>query len=323
VRNVNQISAPYDEAADWLVRLLLDSARVDLRTAAEVLRATDRVEKTIGEDAENERFERSQEELRRQVDVGVEHVADTAVATLAEHDLGDRRSREAVVTETLAEYDTTATRALALANGSAVEAIEEEALARWSGDLSTRETDRLGVELEWAVRNAATDDAASPRVDVVVAADDSAHEQFRRESTDVVAGGLESATERTVRRATGRALSNFPLGIPITPPPGLWYATVNVWHVEVRGEYPRISVRVPRGSPDRAGGEFVYVRTDSPSRLDVTGDGSPELLGRSTRVSFDTRSDVVVAVPAGPRGVGDVDGQRTEESPGWPQPGSD
>jgi hypothetical protein len=31
---------------------------------------------------------------------------------------------------------------------------------------------------------------------------------------------------------------------------------------------------------------------------------------------------VVAAVPPGPPGVGDVDGARTEQSPGWPCPGA-
>ncbi|PSP20164.1 hypothetical protein BRC62_00495 [Halobacteriales archaeon QH_10_67_13] len=65
------------------------------------------------------------------------------------------------------------------------------------------------------------------------------------------------------------------------------------------------------------------MRDGTPARVDVTGDGAPERLGTSERISFDARIDVVVAVPAGPRGVGDVDGERTEESPGWPRPGPD
>lgn len=327
VRNVNLISAPYDEVADWLVRLVLGPERVELRTAAEVLRATERIADATATPAgskerSDEAFEVARQRLHDQVASGVEHAIEAAVAVLADYGLGDRASREAAVRAGLAEWNTTAGRALALSNGSAARVIEERAIARWSGDLSEREAGRLALELEWGIRNAVTDDEASPTVGTVRGADDRAHETLRETSADLLSDGLQNATERTVRRTTGRALSSFPLGIPVAPPPGLWYATVNTWHVEIRGEYPRVSVHVPRGAPDGAGGELVYVRDGSPSRLDVTGDGKPELLGRSTRVSFATRADVAVAVPPGPRGVGDVDGERTEESPGWPEPGS-
>ena len=65
-----------------------------------------------------------------------------------------------------------------------------------------------------------------------------------------------------------------------------------------------------------------YVRDGSTTGLDVDGDGSPETLGTNERISFETSTTVVVAVPPGPPGVGDVDGTRTEQSPGWPCPGA-
>ncbi|PSP66798.1 hypothetical protein BRC79_07180, partial [Halobacteriales archaeon QH_8_67_27] len=44
-------------------------------------------------------------------------------------------------------------------------------------------------------------------------------------------------------------------------------------------------------------------------------------LGRASRVTFTSRTAVVVVVPAGPTGVGDIDGVAMETSSGWPIPG--
>jgi hypothetical protein len=109
--------------------------------------------------------------------------------------------------------------------------------------------------------------------------------------------------------------------MPVAPAPGFWYATVNLWRVEVAGEYARFTVRVPRGTPDDPGAQLHYVREEGTVTLDIDGDGTGERLGRTTRVSFRTGTEVATAVPPGPQGVGDVDGQAREESPGWPEPG--
>jgi hypothetical protein len=93
-------------------------------------------------------------------------------------------------------------------------------------------------------------------------------------------------------------------------------ATVNAWHVEVRGEYPRFALRANVGTPDRP---FEYVR--EPGAVSVDVDGQSVALGATEPVAFETETVVVVAVPAGPPGVGDVDGTREETSPAWPCPG--
>jgi hypothetical protein len=129
------------------------------------------------------------------------------------------------------------------------------------------------------------------------------------------------ASRRAIERVVGTTLARLPAGLPVAPLPGLWYATVNLWHVQVKGEYARFAVSVPHGTPDIPGGRFQYVRDGSRVRLDVDGDGRPETLGRAGRVGFDVETLVGMAVPPGPRGVGDVDGQADERSPGWPTPG--
>jgi hypothetical protein len=105
-----------------------------------------------------------------------------------------------------------------------------------------------------------------------------------------------------------RTLGAVPAGVPVAPVPGYWYATLNVWHVEASGAYERLTVRA-RGTD--------YTRDGSAVRVDVDGDGARERLGRSTRVAFAVETGVVVVVPPGGRGVGDVGGTADERSPGY------
>ncbi|MFC7081026.1 DUF7286 family protein [Halorussus caseinilyticus] len=129
-----------------------------------------------------------------------------------------------------------------------------------------------------------------------------------------VTSGLGNATEAANRRWFGEALGAIPAGLPVAPVPGYWYATVNVWTVEVRGQYARFAVGAPRGPPDES---ISYVREEATVRLDWDGDGDRERIGRTTPVSFETETAIAVVVPPGPPGVGDRDGNRDESSPGW------
>jgi len=123
-----------------------------------------------------------------------------------------------------------------------------------------------------------------------------------------------SSRDRRSPGWAGEAIGETPAGLPVTPVPGYWYATTNVWTVSVRGAYARFALRTRRGVP---GERLRYVRDGSTVTLDVTGDGDHEVLGRDERVAFETNTTVVVAVPPG-GGVGD--GEADERSPGWPRP---
>ena len=136
-----------------------------------------------------------------------------------------------------------------------------------------------------------------------------------------VSGSLENASARATRKLTGA--SRLPAGMPVAPPPYTWIATVNAWSVTVRGEYQRFALRARGVAPDGSGGTVRYVRDGSTARLDVNGDGDRERLGRGDRVGFTASTTVVAVVPPGMPGVGDVDGARDEQSPGWPCPGVD
>jgi hypothetical protein len=307
-RNRNVAAVPYGDAVDALVGKLLGRETTRLRTAAQVLRAVERTNGSTGVDRAT---------LERQVRAGTARGLAAARATLAEFDLGDRGSRRAVVTDATSRWDTPATRALAVTNGSAADAIHAAAVDRWSGDLSDRSRDLLAVRLRNDLQEATTAEAARPAEPAV----NGTAGDLRDELRERLATGAGDALSNATADRPGRSLARLPAGMPVAPAPGFWYATVNLWRVEVAGEFPRFTVRVPRGTPDRPGAQFHYVRETGAVRLDVDGDGAPERIGNTTRVSFRTGTEVAVAVPPGPQGVGDVDGETDETSPGWPEPG--
>lgn len=109
-----------------------------------------------------------------------------------------------------------------------------------------------------------------------------------------------------------------PAGMPLLPYPNLWFATVNVWDVELEGEYARFEVSANVGSPETAG-TTSYVREES--SVDVEIGGEPRRLGSVEPISFSGRSLLVVVVPPGGIGVGDRDGDDPECSPTWPVAG--
>lgn len=334
VRNENLVAVPYGDAAGALTRLIFGPERTELRVGAEVLRGatravaagerSDAIDSTEGTlTRPGSELVRARDALRGEVRAGTEHLRGAARETLAEYDLGTSETRRAVLRDAVDPWDDPAERALAFANGSAADAIVATTADRWGGELSAATLDRLALEIEAAIEAARLDAAARQQVGLVETADDAAGALVRDQVEERIADGLEAASDRATQRLIGRTLSTLPQGIPVLAPPFPWVVTANYWTVEVRATYPRFTVRAPYGAPDRPGAEFVYVRDGTPARIDVTGDGAPERLGTSERISFDARIGVVVAVPAGPRGVGDIDGERTEESPGWPRPGPD
>nr|WP_224332502.1 hypothetical protein [Haloprofundus halobius] len=237
--------------------------------------------------------------------------------------------RRTAVDRGFANWEGHGRRALAAGNGSAATAVAEQVGERrgWHD----RRTDRLAVRLRTSMLDAARSDAA--QVDRRPTERTSETTQYlARYAKKKLAEGLESGTERATDRArekvrdrlegtkwADKALVGVPSGLPVAPVPGYWYATVNVWTVEARGEYAQFVVTARRGTAGSS--DLRYVRDGDPVTLDVDGDGEAERLGRSERISFEAQTTVVVAVPPTPPGVGDVDGDADERSGGWPAPG--
>jgi hypothetical protein len=314
VKNWNVLTLPYGDIADAIVGTLLGPDTTRLRTGAQVLHTIERNEDDVPDDVDRDRLE-------RQVKSGTDAGARAARSTLADFNLGTGASRRATVRTAMSRWGTAGARALAVTNGSAAEAIHAAAVERWPGQLSDGTRDLLALRLEWDIEQAINSEKARPLEPTV----DGTATEFRTAVRDEIASRIgdtmANATKATAEDLAGRSLGRLPSGMPVAPSPGFWYATVNLWRVEVAGEYARFAVRVPRGTPDSPGAQLHYVRDAGSVRLDVDGDGARELLGRSTRLSFRTGTEVAIAVPPGPQGVGDVDGKAVEESPGWPEPG--
>ncbi|MFC7115712.1 hypothetical protein ACFQH2_13195 [Natronoarchaeum sp. GCM10025703] len=90
-------------------------------------------------------------------------------------------------------------------------------------------------------------------------------------------------------------------GVPVVPYPGLWFASVSVWDVEVKGEYARFEVSAADGAPDSPSGT-TYIREDRRVSVDIGGE--QYALGRVDPIEFSSRTLVVGVVPGDHRGSG-------------------
>ncbi|MCU4801069.1 hypothetical protein OB920_11880 [Halobacteria archaeon HArc-gm2] len=312
-RNVNVVTAPYDDVADTVVDEVIGSGgTVRLATAARTLRAANATLERRNASAVRER----RDALRTEVADGNRYVRRGMRLTLAEQGVGDGDAeRREIVAHGLSRWDTTAARALALSNGSASPAVAAAAADRESLD-ETRE-DRLRLELERRTETALRTDAAKPESEAV----NRSRTVTRDVATELTRRIAKNATERGIQRVTNESFDKVPSGLPLAPPFTAWYATTNVWHVTVRGEYARFGIRADRGRPSEPGSDLAYARDGGEVRLDVDDDGEKERLGRATRVDFDVSTTIVVVVPPGKSGVGDRDGNVDERSDGWPESG--
>ncbi|WP_251344196.1 DUF7286 family protein [Haloplanus halophilus] len=301
-KNVNLFTAPYGDAADAVSGAASDgSSAVRLRTAARTLVASDGVNGSVDGRAS----------LGNAVSTSLDGLRERARDVVADETRLTRTAAEAAVAEGFARWEDPGRRGLAAANGSLARAIAVAADRRAEG----RDPDRRD-RLETRLAAAFAEDLRSPSTSVAQERVESVVERVRGR---VLGRASDVATKRLYRKRLNETVGAVPAGLPVAPVPGYWYATVNVWDVEVRGAYARFTLRTDRGAP-APGGATRYVRDGSVVRLDVDGDGSRERLGRDERVDFETGTVVAVAVPPYRTGVGDVDGNADERSGTWPEP---
>jgi hypothetical protein len=292
VRNVNAFASPHGQVAESIVDRIpfLGADRVSLATAAEAL--------AVAEGAPSA----DRRALKREVASANAHVRGELRAAMVDAGVAEREAAAALATDA-----STAGEARARANGSAV----DRAVA--SVDAGDVDRAHLRVRLETALDDVLTDERARPRRAASDAVVETARERYRKRLEASVARGVEAGTERARQRALGEKLGSIPAGLPVAPVPGYWYATANVWYVDVGGTYERFAVRSDRGGPT---GPVTYLRDGRTARL--THDGESVRLGSAERVTFRTETAVVVVVPPGGSGVGDTDGEMDERSAGWP-----
>lgn len=321
-RTTNWVAVPYGDAADGVVDALLSggSRTVTLETGAGTLIAANRTAEAGGDDSAtaSATLAANRDELAAAVDRSVEH-AEGAVCDAATNGTGIRRSTcRAAVVDARDRWPTLGYRAQAMANGSYAAVFEGSLTAR-GVDAAT--ADEAAIRVRVRLRELSGAKSTSVPAATTNATASVVQQAARETARKQVSGALENASARATRRLTGA--SRLPAGVPVAPPPYSWIATVNGWSVTVRGEYQRFTVRARAPAPDGTGSTVRYVRDGSAARLDVDGDGERELLGRSERVDFEASTTIVAVVPPGMPGVGDVDGNRDEQSPGWPCPGVD
>jgi hypothetical protein len=301
-RNINVFTVPYGDAARAVVGSAMGSETVRLHTAATTLRAAERAA-----DSDRPRVRARRAHLDSAVSNALVAVDRRTRRTLANETTLSRHERHRVVDRAFGRWNRTSARALAVTNGSFVAAVVDAA------GVDGVAAERLRAHLRMTVAEA----RSSPDTRVRQAHVNSTAATVRRVSTTAATEALGTAvangTDRLASRLDGRAVV-VPAGLPLLPTPTNWYVTVNVWIVTVTGQYPRFAVRTARGRP---GETVTYVRDGAMAEVDVDGDGTAESLGRASTVDFSVRTVVLVAVPRGKTGVGDVDGQSNETSPGW------
>ena len=306
-RNVNFVTAPHaDIAGEITDHLFGDEQRVGLGTAGQTLQGANR---TLEAKPDPE-LESQRDELQVETAESLTFVEGYLAERLArETELSEAQSR-AAVEEGLDAWDTTATRAIAVDDGSAATEITAAAQRRLDPSASEREHDWVEQQVRVGLANAATKPDSRPSQSIVEGSADATREVAEMLVEDAVDEGVSVASEAVEERWGDRYVS-VPAGLPLAPVPGYWYATVNGWKIDVDGEYARFAVSVPDGIGEEP---LTYQRDGSTVKFDVTGDGEQERLGEASRVSFTLTTYVVVVVPPGGSGVGDVDGVMFEES---------
>jgi hypothetical protein len=321
-RNVNLFTVPYGEAADSVTRQVDEGAsgdRVALAAGSSALAAME----YAGRVAENASARQRRQRLRDAVGRSLASVRGQIATDLATTTALTYPEANAAVTAAYGQYSTDAARAEAVVNGSLVPHVVREAVDRIAtdgGDATTaRQRDELRVRATTALRDARQSEAA--RLPQGPVGDASSFLRDRQRS--LVSAGARSALQNGVEGyLNGSSDDEVPhafSGVPLVPLYS-WVVTTNVWVVEVHGTYPRFAVRVDRGTPATPGG-FAYSRDGAPVAFDVDGDGTAERVGHADRVAFENSVAVVIAVPPGKQGVGDIDGVADEHTGGWPCPG--
>jgi len=319
--NVNLFTLPQADVVDGILSKLLDggssSSETDLQTAAKALKAANRTSKSV----DNATLRADRRRLMGVVADGLGRMEAAYRETLLRAGIDSYSARREIVSTAFDRWPTLHGRALAVTNGSAIPAITGAVIDRYPDRFDSRvRVDQLRLALRTQSRET-RETKATVAGDVVKSTASTVKTVVRAEAADRLATKTTDRLDETIQRKFGRKVTQLPAGLPVAPVPGYWYATTNVWLTHVRGQYARFAVETPRRTAVTGDTSLQYVRDGDPVTFDLTGDGDPERLGNATRVTFDVQVPVVVVVPAGKTGVGDVNGQLIEQSSGWCLPG--
>ncbi|WP_136715809.1 DUF7286 family protein [Halorientalis salina] len=316
-RNVNVFTNPHGDLTDTLLGAVGLGEKVGFRTAAQTLYGLDAATAVTDEGDLGRNLTAQRAELRPAVDGKLQVVEEQYLRNaLRESNVGESRSdRLATIEDGLAEWDTTAGKALAVTNGSAAVAIATEAV-------DDNETKRAIARSNLQMQSMQATSAKETRIAHGKVNESAAlmRQELAGKLNDRVKAAMKNGTNEAADRIEnrlGKSMNRVPAGLPLVPIGTPWWATTNLWYVEVKGGYDRFAVRAETGGADAPGNSLTYVRDGSVARLDFDGDGADEAFGRAERVSFSARTAVAIVVPPGAQGVGDKDGNMDERSAGW------
>jgi len=240
--------------------------------------------------------------------------------------------------ETGGEMDV-ALKAVAVGRGNATEPIVDNVTAALDGESyrygafddhfdASQWSDVVGSAVRPAIERASAmkvkiaDDA-----DRAEAIDTTLQTALSNVTAEMVEDRLEEVGDDVAAAISGRARqwagtwagnakrpARIPAGLPLLPLPTHWYATMNVWDIEVAGEYARFEASANMGTPEHTTAT-AYVRENMTVTHDIAGE--PRTLGSVEPINFSGRSHLVVITPRGV-GVGDRDEENPECSPHFP-----
>jgi hypothetical protein len=318
-RTTNVFTVPSGEIAGGVITSVAGKeGHVSVGTAGERLRQANGTLRH----ADDPEFRVHRNSLRRTLSDRLSLAETRARETLAAQTDLSASARRRAVARGLARWNTTGRRAVALGNGSLATAIADEAVeAGASEGPAAPSPQAVESRLDVALSDSEFQRSVAVPVGDVKPIDRYAEQIVRKKLTELSKRGISNATALAKKRWADDVLGSVPAGLPVAPVPGYWYATINVWDVQVRGQYARFTVRARTGGPTDPDAAVAYSRDGEAVRFDTDEDGTRERLGWNDPVDFEQRTAVVIAVPPNGNGVGDIDGNADERSPGWPTPG--
>ncbi len=129
---------------------------------------------------------------------------------------------------------------------------------------------------------------------------------------------LSGETAELVSKRFQTAMKAVPCGLPVLPPH--WVFTINVWTYEVVGQYEEFTITdndnevIPEPYFGHKGQKYVRTLTPVYHPTKKTIDNKPIKLGQNEPISFKLNGYATTIVSPGPKGVGDKNGENTEES---------
>ncbi|USZ72849.1 DUF7286 family protein [Natronosalvus halobius] len=334
-RNANYFSIPYDSVMTGILskipRLDLgeEEQRVPMRTAGETLRAA-KLAEAVGADLDGE-ISQIEDQINQEI---------TTLSTEIANDINSELFGEKEVNiwdsieSTIKQKKTVDMAAIELGEGNLTESITEQIADDLAEEYPSEFSGREGA---WKAKVTAV---SRPIISEKIAGQSVSFGSGLEEIDAEIRAEVEQITDEVIKQRLenaeivneegeivideeeewlqGDAPKRVPAGIPITPVPGYWVATANVWNVNVASKYARFEVTSNTGTPLVTGGT-TYVREDK--NVSVNIGGNQKRLGSNKAISFRGSTVVVIVVPPGGQGVGDRTGVRTECTETWPDVG--